>query len=159
MTTKQKLYLAGPLFSDAEKEFNRSLKSRLEQFIDVYLPQEDGGLVVEMVRAGISEREAWDFVFKKDIEEINDCNVFLIILDGRAVDEGAAVELGIAYALKKECIGLQTDPRRLLPNGNNPMISGALRTVFHSVQDLVQDFIARYATAALPRREETERCG
>jgi nucleoside 2-deoxyribosyltransferase len=159
MTIRQKLYLAGPLFSDAEKEFNRILKRRLEQYIDVYLPQEDGGLVVEMVRAGISEREAWDFVFKKDVEEINDCDVFLIILDGRTVDEGAAVELGIAYALKKECIGLQTDPRRLLPNGNNPMINGAVLTVFCSVQALIQNFVSRYEAATLLRRRETENCG
>ena len=47
------------------------------------------------------------------------------------------VELGIAFGLGKTCIGLQTDLRRLMPLGNNPMVSCALCRTFSSVSDLV----------------------
>jgi nucleoside 2-deoxyribosyltransferase len=63
--------------------------------------------------------------------------VLLIVLDGRTVNEGASFELGVAYALEKTCLGLQTDPRRLLPIGNNPMIDAALSQVFASIHELI----------------------
>ena len=42
-------YLAGPLFSDAERTFNLRVAELLEDFLDVYLPQRDGGLMSEMI--------------------------------------------------------------------------------------------------------------
>jgi hypothetical protein len=63
--------------------------------------------------------------------------LLIIVLDGRAVDEGAAFELGYAYALGKPCYGLKTGPRQLLAIGNNPMIDGPLEYIFQSVDELV----------------------
>ena len=63
---------------------------------------------------------------------------FLIaVLDGSTVDEGVAFEIGYMFAAGKTCIGLQTDVRRALPTGNNPMIGMALTLIFQSVTDLV----------------------
>ncbi|MGY3362466.1 nucleoside 2-deoxyribosyltransferase [Bradyrhizobium sp. GM0.4] len=67
----------------------------------------------------------------------------MIVLDGRTVDEGAAFELGYAFAAGKVCVGLKTDPRMLLPIGDNPMIEVALRKIFHDEDELV-DWIANY---------------
>lgn len=64
-------------------------------------------------------------------------------MDGRVVDEGASVELGVAYALGKECIGLQTDVRRLVMGRNNPMIDCALNAVFTSEASLLKWVAAR----------------
>jgi hypothetical protein len=69
----------------------------------------------------------WDSLTEDQRKE---ADALLLILDGRTVDEGAAFELGIAYWRGKRCVGLQTDPRRLLPMGNNPMIACALERVF-----------------------------
>lgn len=136
--TKQELYLAGPLFSDAEKKFNKELKQILKPYFDVYLPQEDGGLLISMLKAGLPSRVATKKVFENDIRAIEECNLFLIILDGRSIDEGAAFELGFAYAKNKPCYGLKTDPRQLFPTGNNPMIDCPLRNIFESVDKLVE---------------------
>jgi nucleoside 2-deoxyribosyltransferase len=102
----------------------------------VYLPQEDGGLLVDMVDRGIDLDEAGNQIFRVDTAALRECDIVLVVLDGRSVDEGAAFELGCAYMLGKECYGLQTDPRRLLKIGNNPMIDGALRQVFTNLEDL-----------------------
>lgn len=131
------LYLAGPLFSEAEREFNAQLKADLKPFFEVYLPQDDGDLLVELVEEGMDRTAAIDHIFRQDIEAIRDSDVLLIILDGRAVDEGASFELGLAYAENKICVGLQTDPRRLLPTGNNPMIEAACDEIFHSTEEVV----------------------
>ena len=131
------LYLAGPLFSEAELKFNAWLKGKLQPFFDVYLPQEDGGLLVEMVADGMPPDLAARRVFGIDIRAMDECDMMLIVLDGRAVDEGAAFELGYAYAKGKPCYGLKTDPRQLLATGNNPMIDKSLKQVFGTVDELV----------------------
>lgn len=131
------IYLAGPLFSEAERSFNTKLKRLLEQFVDVYLPQEDGGLLVEMIAEGISAELAKRKVFHGDMMALQDSDAFIIILDGRSVDEGAAFELGCAYTFGKPCYGLKTDPRQLLQVGDNPMIHVALKEVFSDVSQLV----------------------
>jgi nucleoside 2-deoxyribosyltransferase len=75
-------------------------------------------------------------IYKKDIDELNKCNLLLIILDGRTIDEGAAFELGFMKALRKPCFGFQTDSRRLHNNMNNPMIDCSLNATFYNSNDL-----------------------
>ncbi len=68
---KSKLYVAGPLFSEAEKRFNKQLKNELSAHFDVYLPQEDGLLVEDMVKNGVPFLLASQKVFYTDINAIN----------------------------------------------------------------------------------------
>jgi nucleoside 2-deoxyribosyltransferase len=141
---KPRLYFAAPLFNDPERLFNKEVTHRLGSYFDVFLPQEDGGLIANMIAEGTHPAEAAERVFRLDIEAMIKCDVLLIILDGRTVDEGAAFELGYAFALGKECYGLQTDMRRLLSTGNNPMVDCALRHIFQSVEELMvwaSDFV------------------
>ncbi|MBI4146258.1 nucleoside 2-deoxyribosyltransferase [Candidatus Woesearchaeota archaeon] len=137
MVKKPHLYLAGPLFSVAEREFNVKLKRLLEEFFVVYLPQDDGCLLVDLIKSGVSAEEAARRVFDADVKAMKDCDFLLIVLDGRSVDEGAAFELGFVHALGKVCVGLRTDPRQLLPSGNNPMVERPLSCLFGSVDELL----------------------
>jgi nucleoside 2-deoxyribosyltransferase len=135
---KPRLYFAAPLFSHAERQFNAVLASELRAAFDVYLPQKDGGLASEMVKQGVQPATAFITVFNLDVIEVRKCDVLLIILDGRTIDEGAAFELGYASALGKLCIGLQTDPRRLIASRNNPMIDCALQHTFEDTPSLLR---------------------
>jgi nucleoside 2-deoxyribosyltransferase len=76
-------------------------------------------------------------MFRLDRQQILDCDVFLFVLDGRVPDEGACVELGIAYCQKflqeggKCLIGLQTDTRAAFIGSKlNPMVRMALDYLF-----------------------------
>ena len=133
-----RLYLAGPLFSEAELAFNIEIRDLLKKYFEVYLPQEDGGLMVDMIKNGTSFLDAQHLVFLNDIAAIRRTDYLLIILDGRSVDEGASFELGFAHALGKKCIGYQSDPRRLLPVGNNPMVECALERILISRSELLR---------------------
>ncbi len=137
MMPKLRVYLAAPLFSDAERTFNTQVAAGLEEYVTVYLPQRDGGLMSEMVKDGVESDIAACRVFKRDMDAILQADYLIAILDGRAIDEGVAFELGVAFSHAKRCVGLQTDSRRLASWGNNPMITGALEIVFHSVNDLL----------------------
>ncbi len=131
------LYLAGPLFSVQEQAWNRSLRDSLSDVCDVYLPQEDGALLVNLIADGASVEEAKNTIFCGDIAAIDRCNVLLLVMDGRVIDEGASFELGYAYSRGKLCIGLKTDVRQLLAVGDNPMIECALRAIFSNIDDVL----------------------
>lgn len=130
------IYIAAPLFSDAEKAFNLSLAQYLGEHFDVFLPQRDGQLMTELISQGVSPQSARDQIFEADFAAVKECTTLVAILDGRTIDEGVAFELGVAYSLNKFCVGLQTDVRRLLGNSNNPMIDSALFKTFNNKEDL-----------------------
>lgn len=125
-----RIYLAAPLFSPSERERNRVLRDAMLEIGDVYLPQEDGGLIFDFIRDGTPIDEAKQRVFDVDTKAISQCDILVIILDGRSVDEGASFELGYAFGLGKTCVGVKTDVRSLFAFGDNPMIECALRHIF-----------------------------
>jgi nucleoside 2-deoxyribosyltransferase len=134
---KKKIYLAAPLFSEAELNYNLYLKSILNPYFEVFLPQEDGELIFNLLKNGVSNRVAANKIFNADVNAIKRCDIILVVLDGRVIDEGASFELGLGFALGKKCIGFQTDIRRLLPIGNNPMIDCALEITLTSINELL----------------------
>jgi nucleoside 2-deoxyribosyltransferase len=136
ISNRPNIYLAGPLFSKSEREWNVSLRNTLNGFCDVYLPQEDGALLVDLVANGIPVEEAKNSIFEGDLRAIERCDILLLVMDGRVIDEGASFELGYAFSRGKICIGLKTDPRSLLPIGDNPMIECALRATFGDMEEI-----------------------
>lgn len=138
------IYLAGPLFSEAERRFNLELAHRLEAIgFDVFLPQRDG---VERDRPPydtMTPEERRHAMFHLDRTRILDADVF--VLDGRIPDEGACVELGIAYCQKylqngeKLLLGLHTDTRAAFIGGRlNPMVRIPLDYVVDDEETLLR---------------------
>ena len=140
------IYLAAPLFNERERLFNQELAQRLERWAPVFLPQRDGALLVDMVEAGVSQDVAERRVFEQDTAAMRSAQLLIAVLDGGHIDEGVAFELGFMHALGKPCIGLQTDVRRALPTGNNPMISRALTVTFSETESLMD-----WAAEEVPR--------
>lgn len=138
ISNRPSVYLAAPLFSDIERAGNRDIAKRLLGVADVFVPQDDGLLLVDVVKNGVPIEEAKLQIFQGDIAAITRCDVLVIVMDGRTIDEGACFELGYAYALGKVCVGLKTDMRSLLPIGDNPMIECAVRHVFRQIDDLAE---------------------
>lgn len=128
-----KVYFAAPLFNQSERDFNLKLTNLIENYgYEVFLPQRDGYLAPEL--AGKSQEELADMIFKKDLEEVLKADIIFILLDGRAPDEGACVELGIAYANGKRCYGFKSDSRSVeLGLDVNPMITGCLEKLFYGL--------------------------
>jgi len=136
LKNREYIYIASPLFNLNERQFNAQLKDLLEAYFDVYLPQQDGNLIFELIDQGVPLNEAKKIIFENDIKALQKVDRLLIVLDGRSVDEGAAFELGVAYSLGKVCWGLKTDVRQLLNFGDNPMIESAISKLFQSTEEL-----------------------
>lgn len=143
-----KVYFAAPLFNVAERIFNLKLTTRLEtRGYKVFLPQRDGAEKNKSPYNTMAKEERRHVMFSLDRDKIFEADIFLFILDGRVPDEGACVELGIAYTQKyltqhtKKLIGLQTDSRAAFLGAKlNPMIKVPLDTIVSSVEELMTLF-------------------
>jgi nucleoside 2-deoxyribosyltransferase len=142
---RPKLYLASPLFNEAERERNQFIRDSLFDYFDVFLPQEDGLLLTDLLSKGTPIKIAEKLVYKADILAIKNADVLLAVLDGAYIDDGVAFELGYSKSLNKICVGLQTDERRQLPTGNNPMIECSCEEIFSSFELLKKWLYMKFA--------------
>lgn len=125
-----KVYLACPMFSQAEKDFNLKIAHVLEEFgYQVFLPQRDG--LEAALMEGKNEIEKVKMIFDLDYQEVVKADIVFMNIDGRVPDEGANVELGMAFALGKRCYGCKTDTRTIQYGlDNNPLITGCMIKIF-----------------------------
>ena len=63
---RPRVYLAAPLFNERERRFNLEVAGELESVVDVFVPQRDGALLVELVDAGVAINIAEQQVFEQD---------------------------------------------------------------------------------------------
>ncbi|MBN1133398.1 MAG: nucleoside 2-deoxyribosyltransferase domain-containing protein [Methanosarcinaceae archaeon] len=136
MTQKKTIYLAGPLFSEAEQDFNRKLRDILvKKGYSVFLPQEDSNDTTNMRHAHKKEH-----VFDKNCKAIDNSDIIVAVLDGGSdVDSGTAWELGYAYAKGKLVMGLKTDFRTLGSEGTvNLMIEVSLEVLVSDIDGLLK---------------------
>jgi len=152
------IYFAGPLFSQAERHFNQQLTQKLEQAgFQVFLPQRDGP-EIDKPPYSTMPREHWrEAVFQIDKTQVLAADIFLFILDGRIPDEGACVELGIAYCQKhlqqsrKLLVGLHTDMRATLHGSPlNPMIHVPLEYIAQDEDHLLEELQHYWIHGVLP---------
>ena len=115
------VYLAAPLFSQAELDFNHKLKDVIEKVgMNVFLPQEDSNDTGD-------ERNRQQIIFSKNLAAIEKSDILVAVLDGVDIDSGTAWEIGYAYAQGKPVFGLRTDFRTLGIEGTvNLMIERSL---------------------------------
>ncbi|MDP2841299.1 MAG: nucleoside 2-deoxyribosyltransferase [Candidatus Methanoperedens sp.] len=101
------VYLAAPLFSEAELDFNRKLRDEMKNSgFNVFLPQEDSNNVKDR-----DDRQK--IIFSKNEAAIEKSDMIVAVVDGADVDSGTAWEIGYAYARGKPILGLRTDFRTL----------------------------------------------
>lgn len=152
-----RVYLAGPLFSEAERAYNSSLVEELESIgCSVFLPQRDAIDVSKPDFKRLSPVQQGRAIFESDKNQIYGCDVFLFCLDGRVPDEGASVELGLASSHRefstreKLIIGLHTDLRVAFDTRRlNAMLMGAFDEVFTTRAELLgylQDHAGDFAS-------------
>lgn len=137
-----RIYIAGPLFSKAERQYNEYLREYLENLgFETFLPQRDGHKLSELLANGTAKSFAIEKIFKRDINELQKSDIVIFVMDGRVPDEGACVEIGYAYAIGKECVGLKTVPRTLMSDVDNPLIMGALKYRIARTLKELEDFL------------------
>ena len=135
----KKIYFAAPLFNEMELKRNEEMAKLLRSWgYEVYLPQESAGLSAKIIAEGGDTYVVSKKIFESDLNGIKNCDILIFFLDGRVPDEGACVELGMAYAWNKVCLGYKTDDRCLDFTGtDNLFIEGCMNfEILHSITEL-----------------------
>jgi nucleoside 2-deoxyribosyltransferase len=96
-----RIYLAGPLFTTPEREFNDELASWLRALgHEVFVPQEHP-----------ASTPTGAAIFDKDLKGLNWADCVVAIMDGADPDSGTSWECGYAYAKKKPVVLFRSDLR------------------------------------------------
>jgi len=132
-----RIYLAGPLFTEAEQNWLRALKGQLMALgYEVCWP-------FELFPEG--EIESWGQDGPKRIMErcrdaVDASELIVAWLDGTQVDDGTAWEVGYAHARAKRILGIRTDFRQGGDTRHslvNAMIEGCCEGIFRGVPQLL----------------------
>ena len=135
---KKSIYLAGPLFTQAERMWNLRLaeiiKSKRKD-LEIFLPQQQDK---KAITNGILD---FSKIFRICIEGIDSSDIVVAILDGSDSDSGTCFECGYAFSEGKPIIGVRTDIRGGEDNGLNAMLNHSCNSViiYESGEDLEKD--------------------
>jgi nucleoside 2-deoxyribosyltransferase len=136
MVNKKQIYLAGPLFSQAERDFNLMLRDKLVGMgFSVFLPQEDGE---DNIYNRVEDKQR--IIFENDVRGVDTSDIVLAVLDGGSdVDSGTAWEMGYAYAKGIPVLGLKTDFRTFGEEGIvNLMMEMAIEALERDVESILK---------------------
>ena len=140
------LYLAGPLFSEAERSWLDELAARLRaEGFDCFLPHEQFRKLADVTV---------EHVYRTDTEGLRSANALVAWLDGPMVDDGTACEIGMFAELVRSggdhyrgIVAITTDLRlerrrqqNVVGGGMNLFVGGAIEscgTIVHTVDEVV----------------------
>jgi hypothetical protein len=141
-----RVYVAGPLFSDAERAWLDDVSSRLRAAgVECFVPHEHFPDLTDVTTEG---------VYRVDADGLRSCNALLAWLDGPMVDDGTACEIGMFAELARReperyrgIVGIVTDlrlerrrERGVVGGGANLFVVGAIEscgTIVHTVDDAI----------------------
>ncbi len=145
-----RIYLAGPLFTEAERNWMLALKNRILDLVG-----NDSGVEViwpwELFKPGEIEQladRAGREIFERCRSALDDTDIVIALLDGPVVDDGTAWEIGYVYSKRdraRQIIGIRTDHRNAgeIPGARvNAMIEYSCNYIV-STQDQVIDLLAQ----------------
>src|SRR5438128_5416004 len=127
-----RIYLAAPLFTEAERKYNVFLCNILEENVyDVFLPQREVSQYEESHKPSR--------IYNADLAGLRNSDCVVAICDGSDVDSGTAWECGYACSRGIPVIALRTDFRAFGTDERfNLMIQESARKVVVNVWELLQ---------------------
>jgi nucleoside 2-deoxyribosyltransferase len=141
-----RLYVAGPLFSEAERLWLDELATRLRsEGFDCFVPHENFPELADVTL---------ELVYRIDTEGLRSANALVAWLDGPIIDDGTACEIGMFAELVRSggtqyrgIVAISTDIRRerrragnVVGGGMNLFVGGAIEScgsIVHTVDDVV----------------------
>jgi hypothetical protein len=141
-----RVYVAGPLFSEAERSWLDVLAARLRtEGFECFVPHEQ---FAELADVTVEE------VYRIDTEGLRSANALVAWLDGAMVDDGTACEIGMFAELVRSeraryrgIVAIATDlrlerrrERGVVGGGMNLFVGGAIEscgTIVYSVDEVV----------------------
>ncbi|HJJ48128.1 MAG TPA: nucleoside 2-deoxyribosyltransferase [Methanocorpusculum sp.] len=128
---KSRVYLAAPLFSEAERAFNLKVAETLKRLhFEVHLPQ----ALDDTKEARGMQREK--IIYQSNLAALKEADIVVGVIDGADADSGTAWEMGYAAACGKRVIALRTDFRRFSGNEAVNLMLEMDAEVIHGLEEL-----------------------
>jgi nucleoside 2-deoxyribosyltransferase len=149
------LYLAGPLFTQAERAWNLRLAGLIAAAgHSVFLPQVEV-LAIETLNA--------ETIFWVDVDGVRSADAVVAVLDGADPDSGTSFECGLAFALGLPIVLVRSDfraggdalPGQKLATVNLMLSQAATAVVAHTSPIGSLDDLARLVIEALEKLPST----
>jgi nucleoside 2-deoxyribosyltransferase len=154
-----KIYFAGPLFSEAERDWIRATIKEIESLAaqhgtkaEIIFPYD---LITQSEFDHLGSKAKLE-IFSRCKSHLDDADMVIALLDGSQVDDGTAWETGYFYAGKspeQKIIGIRTDFRRAGESEDavvNPMIEGACDRIVRSREELFRVLEIDYSMDCIP---------
>lgn len=125
-----RIYVAGPLFSLAERAFNAAFARKIASYApecEIILPQERAKKFLHL-------ENGLRLVFEDCLASVAESKVVIGILDGADADSGTCAELGYAYARNIPIVGVRTDFRASEDRGLNLMLSHLCSVLIYNTE-------------------------
>jgi nucleoside 2-deoxyribosyltransferase len=142
----QRVYCAGPLFNEPERqEMNQIADALRSAGFDPFVPHADGmefaQLEPYLANQGcprdVAGRVLHEAIFAMDVYQvILGCGSLVLNMNGRVPDEGAVAEATMAWTLGKPVIIFKADARSKIAGRDNPLIVG--QTGFETIGKIEQ---------------------
>ena len=134
-----KVYIASPLFNEAEKRENERIDEVLiKAGYETFLPQRDGFLyseLVEQIKKSDCKNEeaeiiAINLISHLDIYQVcKGCKATVLNLNGRVPDEGGVSEGALCFRSEIPLVIYKEDSRTLIGGKDNPLVVGLTRFI------------------------------
>lgn len=166
--TRKRIYCAGPLFTDKERQEMAELAKALEDAgYSTFLPQRDGleltRCVEYLIERGHSRDEASLLmsraIFALDVYQVlHGCDALVANLNGRVPDEGTVSEASMAWARGKVVVGYKADSRTVFDGQDNPLVVGLFDfQLCATIQDVPAAVRERLQAAPSPELHQAAR--
>jgi nucleoside 2-deoxyribosyltransferase len=142
-----KIYFAGPLFSEAERNWIRSTIKEIESLaaerrtkLEIIFPYD---LITQSEINRLGEKAKFE-IFSRCKFHLDDADMVIALLDGSQVDDGTAWEIGYFFAKRsseQKIIGIRTDFRRAGESEDavvNAMIECSCDLIMRSREELLE---------------------
>lgn len=156
-----RIYFAGPLFSEAERDWIRSAINKIESFaarhgtkLEIIFPYD---LITQEEIDHLGPKAKLE-IFSRCKSHLHDADILIALLDGLHVDDGTAWEIGYFYVREspeQKIIGIKTDFRRAGESEGvvvNPVIECYCDWIVRSREELLEA-VSQFVKTAVERED------
>ncbi len=112
---EKKVYIAGPLFNDHERDFLEAIAFNLEtEGFKCFLPHRDlTGVEESELKTTSMTQKTKNKIFVADLTALRESDLTVALITGWDIDSGTSAEIGYSFAQRKPIIGIGASERRL----------------------------------------------
>ena len=132
---KKKVYIAGPLFNQHERQYLEDIAKHLESNgLECFLPHRDlkGVEESELTTTEMSQ-ETKDKIFSIDLNALKSSDITVALITGWDIDSGTSAEIGYTYARNKPIIAVDASERRF----RNLFVEGMIYKKVHNIGQII----------------------